>query len=323
VNDPPDVDGAAFSLPYRWMTVDAAGVERVLTPYFILLGGGLSYDVASRMYRGLALVGVEDTLHPSEEAVTLVRPLRLQLATTSGGRISPVQIAIAHTSLDYDSVRIEAPDSTFVRIRTGADPAGVVVPSPVLGLTVAMTPQQTRLQGFGLATTDIGISLPRGMARTDTAVVHFKSSGAPVRPGMVRVSGAEGASVRVRSGQLGPNRIEAIIDGVPVGQTEITSEAPVSFLVATLLGILLGGVARFVGAKRRKRVRSLPWDIAKGAPFGLLAAIASAIGLDLLQLKLSEPGALPAIVVIAAFGAWLGVKIMERGAPASVAAASR
>jgi hypothetical protein len=305
------------------MTVDSSGVERVLMPYFIILGGGLSYDVASRTYRGLALVGVEDTLHPSDEPAPLARPLRLQLATMSGGRISPAQIAIAHTSLDYDSVRIEAPDSTLVRIRTGADPAGIVVPIPVLGLAIAMTPQQTRLQGFGLATTDIGISLPRGMARTDTAVVHFRSSGAPVSPGMVRVSGAEGASVRVRSGQLGTNRIEAIIDGVPVGQTEIASEAPISFLVATVLGILLGGAARFVAAKRRKRVRSLPWDVVRGAPFGLIAAIASAIGLDLIQLKLSEPGALPAIVLIAAFGAWLGAKIMERGAPATVAAASR
>ena len=47
-------------------------------------------------------------------------------------RISPAQLAIAHTSLDYDSVRIESPDSTFVRIRTGADPNGIVIPIPVL-----------------------------------------------------------------------------------------------------------------------------------------------------------------------------------------------
>ncbi|MDB4883219.1 MAG: hypothetical protein JWL95_1985 [Gemmatimonadetes bacterium] len=308
-----------YSMPYRWMTVDSAGVERVLMPYFIILGGGLSYDVGTRMYRGLALVGVEDTLHQSAEPFTLIRPLRMQLATMRGGRISPVQLAIAHTSLDYDSVRIESPDSTFVRIRTGADPAGIVVPIPVLGLAVAMTPQQPRLQGFGLATTDIGISLPRGMARTDTATVSFSASGSPVRPGTVRVSGAEGATVRVRSGRLGTNVIQAVIDGVPVGHTEVTSEPPISFVVATLLGILLGGAARFVGAKRRKRMRSLPWDIARGAPFGLLAAIASAIGLDLVQLKLSEPGALPAIVVTAALGAWLGAKILERGATPRVA----
>jgi hypothetical protein len=303
-------------MPYRWMTVDSAGVERVLVPYFVLLGGGLSYDVASRTYRGIALVGVEDTLHQTADPITLARPLRMQLASTRGGRISPPQIAIAHTSFDYDSVRIESPDSTFVRIRTGADPSGIIIPIPVLGMTVALTPQQRTIQGFGLATTEISVTLPRGMARTDTALVSFESSQSPVRPEKVRVSGAEGATVRVRSGLPGTNTVRAFIDGVEVGQTEVVSEPPIAFLVATLLGILLGGAARFVGGRRRKRVRSLPWDIMKGAPFGVLASIAGAVGLDLVHLGLGEPGALPAITVTAAFGAWLGAKILERTGPA-------
>lgn len=311
---------ATYAMPYRWLTVDAAGVERVLVPYFVILGGGLSYDVASRMYRGLALIGVEDTLNPSVDPVVLARPLRMQLAAASGGRISPAQIAIAHTSLDYDSVRIESPDSTFVRIRTGADPTGIIIPIPVLGITIAMTPQQRELEGFGLATTDIDVTLPRGMARTDTAVVSFSASGSPVRPNRVRVSGAEGATVRLRSGLPGTNTIRAFIDGVEVGHTEVVSKPPIAFVVATLLGILLSGAARFVSAKRRKSARALPWDITKGAPFGLLASIAGAVGLDLAHLKLGEPGALPAIMVTAAIGAWLGAKLLDRGgAPAAAA----
>ena len=314
-------NAAAYAMPYRWMTVDSAGIERVLVPYFVILGGGLSYDVASRLYRGHALIGVEDALHPTADPVVLARPLRMQLAAVSGGRITPAQIAIAHTSLDYDSVRIESPDSTFVRIRTGADPTGIVIPIPVLGLTVALTPQQKTLQGFGLATTDISVTLPRGMARTDTAIVSFSSSGAPVHPERVRVSGAEGATVRLRSGVPGDNVIHAFIDGVEVGQTEVESEPPVAFLVATLLGILLGGVARFVGGKRRKRLRSLPWDLAKGAPFGFLASVASAVGLDLAQLKIGEPGALPAIMVTATLGAWLGARLLDRGGASAPAPA--
>ena len=151
------------------------------------------------------------------------------------------------------------------------------------------------------------------MARTDTVTVNFSSSGAPVHPDRVRVSGAEGAAVRLRSGLLGQNVIHAFIDGVEVGHTEVESEPPIAFLVTTLLGILLGGAARFVGGKRRKRLRSLPWDIAKGAPFGFLASVASAVGLDLAQLKIGEPGALPAIMVTAAIGAWIGARLLDRG----------
>jgi hypothetical protein len=98
------------------------------------------------------------------------------------------------------------------------------------------------------------------------------------------------------------------------------SELPVAFLVATLLGILLGGAARFVGGKRRKHVRSLPWDIIRGAPFGLLVSIAGAVGLDLMHLGLSEAGALPAIMVTAAIGAWLGVKVLDRTGPVPASA---
>jgi len=311
----------AFAMPYRWMTVDSAGVQRVLVPYFVLLGGGLSYDVESRLYKGRALIGVEDTLNQSAGPVTLARPLRMLLATTKGGRISPEQIAIAHTSLDYDSVHIESPDSNLVRISTGADEAGIFVPIPVLGMAIAMTPQQRTLQGFGLATTEIAVTLPRGMSRRDNAFVSFSSSGASVRPNGVRVSGEEGATVRVRSGLPGADTIRAYIDGMEVGSTQVVSEPPIAFLVATLCGILLGGAARFVGGKRRKRVQSLPWDIMKGAPFGLLASIAGAVGLDLAQLKLDEPGALPALVVTAAIGAWLGAKLLDRdGGPVPAAA---
>ena len=320
----PSVQGAdnaaTFAMPYRWFTVDSSGVERVLAPFFVLVGGGLSYDVQSRMYRGTALVGVEDTLHLNEPSVVLPRPLKLQITTTSGGTVTPAALAIAHTSLDYDSIRIASTDSTNIRIRTGADPAGILIRIPVRSLTVGMIPQQTSLQAFGLGTTSISVSLPRGIARTDTAVVTFSSTKAPVRPASVRLSGAEAATVNLRSGLPGRDSIRAFLDGVQVGETYVDFNAPWMFLGATLFGVLLGGSARFVSAKRRKKVRALPWDIMKGAPFGFIAAAASAIGLDLLQLKVDEPGTAIAVAVTAAIGAWAGTKVLDRSAPVAAKA---
>jgi hypothetical protein len=80
---------ATYVMPYRWLTIDSAGVERVLVPFFILTSGGLTYDVSSRTYRGVALVGVEDTLH-ANASITLTRPLKLLLTTTSGGSVTPL-----------------------------------------------------------------------------------------------------------------------------------------------------------------------------------------------------------------------------------------
>jgi hypothetical protein len=303
---------ATYAMPYRWLTVDAAGVERLLAPYFVLLGGRLTYDVRARLYRGVALVGVEDTLHPGTGTVPLARPLRLQLATTDGGTVSPAQLAIAHTSLDYDSVRIESPSPTQVRVRTGADPAGIVIPIPVRALAVALTPQQSRIEAFGLATTSIAIALPPGVGPADTATVALRATRSPVRPPVVRVAGSAPAEVRLRSGMPGADTIHAVVDGIHVGSTVVTFAAPWGFLGATAAGVALGGLLRWAGAKRRKRAKALTWDVAKGAPAGLLAAAASAVGLDLLGLGLDEPGTAIAVVVTAALGAAVGSRVVDR-----------
>ena len=305
---------ASFVMPYRWLTIDSSGVERLLVPFFVLASGGLSYDVVSRTYRGVALVGVEDTLH-EEGSVKLLRPLKMQLTTTSGGTVTPPALAIDHTSLDYDSVRIESPDATNVRIRTGADPAGIVIPIPVRALSIAMIPQQPKLQGLGLGTTDIAVSLPRGIGRGDTAIITFSSTSAPVRPSSIRLTGAEVGTVRLRSGIPGRDSISAFLDGVLVGGTGIDFVAPWTFLGAALTGIVLAGLGRFFGAKRRKRPRALTRDVLKGAPFGVLAAVAGAIGLDWLQLKIDDPAALPAIAITAALGAWLGTRLLDGAVP--------
>jgi hypothetical protein len=314
------IAAATYVMPYRWLTIDSAGVERVLVPFFILTSGGLTYDVSSRTYRGVALVGVEDTLHENA-SVTLTRPLKLLLTTTSGGSVTPLSLAIGHTSLDYDSVSIESPDSTNVRIRTGADTAGIIIPIPVRSMSVAMIPQQSTLQGLGLATTDIAVSLPRGITRRDTATITFSSTGAPVRPSSVRMSGAEVPAVHLRSGLPGQDSISAYLDGVRVGGTVVTFVAPWAFLAATLTGIVIGGLARFFGGKRRKRNSMLLRDVARSAPFGLLAAIAGAIGLDWMRLKLDDTAALPAIVITAALGAWVGSRLLDGAVPRAIAPA--
>jgi hypothetical protein len=303
---------AAFSMPYRWLTVDSSGTERILAPFFVLVGGGLSYDVQSRTYRGTALVGVEDTLHLNESSVVLPKPIKLQITTTSGGTVTPAQLAIGHTSLDYDSVRIESTDSTNIRIRTGADPAGILIRIPVRSLAVALIPGQTSLQAFGLGTTNITVSLPRGVGRADTAVVTFSSTKAPVHPASVRLSGGDAATLSLRSGLPGTDSIRAFLDGVEAGVTSVEFNAPWVFLGATIFGLLIGGSARFVSAKRRKKVRALSWDIVKGAPFGFIAAAGSAIGLDLLQLKIDDPGTVIACMLTAAIGAWVGTRVLDR-----------
>jgi len=304
---------AVYSMPYSLLTVDSTGVERVLVPRFIVKGGALTYDAQLRKYKGIAIVGLEDTIHPAR--VPLAQPLQLQLTTTTGGDISPDSLQIDHTSIQYQSTQIVSADSTNVRVRTTADPTGFVIGVPVRDMRLTLVPGQQSIEGFGLATTDITLTLPREMERGDSASVSFSATGAGVRPQSVVVRGFGTSSVRLRSGVPGKDTIKAFIDGALVGDTVITFKPPWIFLSATLIVIVLGGFARFVNAKRRKRARAIYWDIIKGFPFGVIAAAASAVGLDMLQLKIDDPGTWIAVMLTASIGAWAGSRILDRGAP--------
>jgi hypothetical protein len=306
---------ARFALPYRWFTLDDTAGRRVLVPYLILNGGGLTYDVARRIYRADALIGLEDSLRPTAGNEPLVKPLRLQLTTVSNGTVTPVAVALAHTGLDYVPVTVESPDSTSVRIRTGADTVGVIVPIPRRALNFTVRPVHTSIAAFGLGTTDIVLSPPPGVARSDTAMISL--TGAAVSSSLVAVSGA-GATVRLRSGMPGAgDSITALLDGVEVGGARVRYTFPWQFLTAALAGMLLAGAGRFFGAKRKKRASQFVRDVTFGAPAGFLVACAAAVGLDLLGLKIGEPSSWAAVLVTSALGAWAGSKVFERGGAAA------
>jgi hypothetical protein len=310
-----DTNAIQFALPYRWFTLDDTAGRRVLVPYLILHGGGLTYDVARRIYRADALIGLEDSLRPAAGNERLVKPLRLQLTTVSSGRVAPVQLLLEHTGLDYVPVTVESPDSTSVRIRTGADTVGVIVPIPRRTLAFTVRPVRAAIAGFGLATTEIVLSPPPGVPRSDTAVLNLV--GASLSSARVEVSGG-GATVRLRSGLPGAgDSITALLDGVVVGGTRVRYTFPFEFLFATAAGLLLAGAARFVGGKRRKQRSQFTRDVFTGAPAGVIVACAAAVGLDLLGLKLSEPGSWAAVMVTSALGAFAGTKVLDHRTPSS------
>src|SRR5688500_13550112 len=174
-----------YQLPYRWFTVGSDGVERLLIPRLIVHGNGLTYDPATRIFRGRALIGVEDSLHPGDGPQPLTSPLRMQLTLTGPGEVAPSRLAIAHTSLDYDSITISARDSVTVRIQTAADPGGVLIPVQVYRPTIELSVLPSVIQGFGLGTATISVALPPGFSRSDTITVRFRSPTLAVRPGLL------------------------------------------------------------------------------------------------------------------------------------------
>ncbi|MDQ6828514.1 MAG: hypothetical protein M3081_06560 [Gemmatimonadota bacterium] len=301
-----------YEMPYRWLVLDSAGVTRLLKPYFALVGEGLAFNIGEDQFTGSALLGVEDSLHPLDASQKLLNPLRLVLNTTHGGRLSNLQFKIDHTSQDYDLVGVSATDTTSIRLTTGADTAGIIFAVPLLAPKVSLRASSSTIEAFGVQTTNIIVSPPFGLSPAEEIKVVLTATGAAVHPETVMVARGRNATARLRSSSPGDDIITASIGGVDVGHVSVHFGPPWMFLSATLAGVLLGGVGRFVSAKRRKKISSLPWDIMKGFPFGVVAAAASAVGLDLVGLGIKEPGAWIAVFVVAAAGSMLGQKILER-----------
>jgi len=221
---------------------------------------------------------------------------------------------VMHTSLEYDSVTIESPDSTSVLLRTSGDIIGVNIPIPVRAIVASIVPDQRAIQGYGLSTTELTVSLPRGLSRSDTALLTFTSTGAPAKPSTLRLAGGEAGTLKLRSGMPGADSIRAYIDGVPVGETVVTIKRPWPFVTATLLGILVGSLARW-STRRRKSLKSLSGEILKGFPFGFLTSAALSVGLTLLPVNVEDPSAWVGVMVTAILGAWFGSALLNRTMP--------
>jgi hypothetical protein len=301
--------------------VDAAGVERLLIPRLIIHGSGLTYDPAERVFRGTAMIGVEDSLHPGEGPQPLARPLLLQLNLTSPGDIVPNRLAIDHTSLEYDSVAISARDSVTVRIQTATDPTGVLIPVPIYRPAIELSASPSVLQGLGLGTATISVALPPGFSRADTITVRLHSQTLNIRPRLLRVTPDGDNDATFRSASPGQHTITALIDGMQADSTDVSIVWPWLFLSAMLLGVVVGAWAALVGG-RAEKPRSYGAAVVKAAPFGLISAVAAALGLDLIGLHLDDAGTWAAVWLFAAVGSYVGERILERfGSPASKSAA--
>jgi hypothetical protein len=135
-------------------------------------------------------------------------------------------------------------------------------------------------------------------------------TGAPrVQPSRIRVPGGEAT---LRSGLPGKDTLWVDLDGTPAGSAGVTFVWPLAFFAATTLGVLIGTFAIFVSGPRRRRWSAFLQVLMKGLPFGLIAAIASTLGLDWFRLQVSDPGAFAAVVVTSALGAWAGRALLEQ-----------
>jgi hypothetical protein len=300
----------AGSLPIEYLTVDSAGTVSVFVPRVVLQGGGLVYDGAAHLFRGAAYVGIEEKGRLTAPPRALASPLAMLLTLSRPGDIAPATLAVRHTGLEYVPIQLStrAGDSLQLRVQATGDSAGVDVPLPIYTPHLSLHVAPRTIEGFGLATTQLSVALPPGLTSRDTVLVRLESPDLQLSPSTINAVANGSNTITVRSGMPGAHEITATADGMAPSSQPVRFAWPWIFLSAAVAGILLAGWARRSDNRRQSFSRA----VAKGAPFGLLAAIAAAIGIDRVGLKLAgQPLSWAAVAVIAVFGAWAGRKVFE------------
>ncbi|UCC84507.1 MAG: hypothetical protein JSW46_06155 [Gemmatimonadota bacterium] len=306
------------------LPVDALGVNAEaglmgLQPVVVIEGGGLRYD--GRAFRGSFMVGLEDRLN---------RQMRQQLAvpiafavTADADSISPVDLQIDHTNLPYERVRVVAlapGDSIRVDIVIPALRARLEISIPVIQPELRLEASPRRIQGWGLEVATLTI-LYTGLMDRPRVVVLSADRVVP-EPSRVTLDEAGTGEAGLRSRSLGSATVRGVSPAVPAAEVGVEFAFPFAFLIAALLGGVIGGLAR--GYQKRAAAdpakrRSWWFYIIVGAFLGLAAAVAAAVGINLLPTPFVADFAAfneAVVFVIAFIGGYYGLRGRQKTPPA-------
>lgn len=316
-----DGDRRSYVLPYRVLATSAsageAGSRSYLRPIIQVAGDGLSFAGSEEGFRGTVYVGVQDSLQPQARE-PLPDSIHF-LMDAEGGRVEPGRVAVSHTNLPFAEVTVlsrENRDSVRLRIRSSvwADPVPLTLPVSRPALWVTATPRA--VPGLGLQTADIQIRTDR-IAAGSVPITVESTLGRP-EPSEVRLGPGGTATVRLRSTGLGTADVTAHSPGYRSASTRVQFLFPLSFILAALLGGIAGGTAHWFRERGEEEGDSWIRESGAGLIFGVIVAVAYAVGVNLLGVELQAQYGEALVFTLAALGGYFRIPVRERarGAPA-------
>jgi len=304
-----------WTIPIQLTGVGADGAVLDVRPSVAVQGGGLHYRQVPGDFTGSVLLGLQSSSHPAGSH-RLGRAVRM-LLTASVDALSPSQVTLDHTNLPYTSVRLTtrspSSDVIMLRIRTDLDTATDSIPVSVLrpGLRLIATPK--RIAGYGLEVATLAIMADVARPRT-AATVTLTSDRGKVEPIQVVLDSGGTAKATIRSAGLGRATITAQSLAFQPESETVEFVFPTAFLVASIIGGLLGGVVREGWATWQDTQRVLVWHFAAGVVLaalgGVIVAVAWAFGINLLDIKPVSGSGEAFTGLVAALGAFAGLSMV-------------
>ena len=227
----------AFELPERyWTHIPGMATVIELQPV-VLLGAPLKYEPATKDFRGSL------SIYLREVGQTVSRPLSIplqMLVRTNADRVIPASLGFGHTYFPPQDVQvISGNPQNVVKVRfiTEIDTSGYDIDVAVEpGLTNQTG--QTRLQAYGVEKASLVIVM-RPLVTTGPLSVSVTATSGYVSPETVDLRSGQ-ATVTVRSSGVGKSTVTVVGSGYRPAQAELEYIFPWAFLIATLLGSMIG-----------------------------------------------------------------------------------
>jgi hypothetical protein len=239
-----------------------------------------------------------------DAATALDKPIPLQITSNTIRTITPKSLELSHLFLPLSDVELlerDVQDSALVKLVTNFNPNGydVFVPvKPALQLSI----ERKSMQGLGIQEVPVTVRYIGSNSGKSRKVILQAERGT-ITPSSIEVKFNEPVTVMLRSEGIGQVTISAA-DNTQRSQIAVAYTWPLVFLVTALGGGLFGALLTFL--KAGKRFSFKPFLYA--ALIGLLCAAAYyVLGLNLLDLKVSEAFNEVAVGTFSALGAFFGV----------------
>lgn len=309
------------ALDFRIVGTDpATGTAMVLKPWIGAEQGGLRPRAGTRgLFTASVRVGLRDSLNP--RTMSPLTPGVLLYLDANADSVTPKELTITESNrYDYRAQVATSIDGDSVDLGVwGIDGVRTTVQLPYIKprLSISVNPG---VAGFGLGVARVVVSVPTGViAMGDSVAVQLRPTGNGILENpVVYVHGGMTGETRLRSDGTGRDSIIARAEGFGPTGAGIDYRPPIAFIVATLVGTVIGAAMAFFQGRKRP-YRQLPRALLVGLPSGVLLAIAVvALGVKLRNFEPAVPGGDALVLFVAALGAYVGAKGLGKLLPSFV-----
>jgi len=312
VGAPPDLRA---TLPVEFVAVSATGDVLRYRPVAEVEGGAARYDPSGRVFRGTVRVGLEAV--EGTPKGPLPRPVEAYVISDADETV-PADLRLERVGPPFVPVRlaVAAPgDALTLRVRTGVDTRQDTVRVPVERPRLVLDASPRQIQGLGLQVSDIVVQA-EGLVSYGSTAVRLSADRGSLDSLVISLNQQGIGRSYIRSVGLGEARIRAASPSFQGASTSVVFLFPIGYILAALVGGLIGSAIRECYAPRNRKSRGADFApaLAVGLLVGVLVAVAWAVGVNVLAVSPAARAGEAAVFVMAALGALAGHKVLPVGA---------